>query len=339
METDPQYISLLHKELTHQLRPEEAEMLKVWLAENEQHRQLREEIRMSWALTTSTAPPETGEDEIAAELKRLKQRIHQVPEQTSRVSPFRWQIFYKLVGIVLLLALAAGGWILFRNTDEQAVVVSYEHPAGEQAVQVYMLPDSTKVFARQGTTLSYQFADQKRSVYLSGQAYFQVTRDEHHPFQIDMEGMRVKVLGTSFFVKAVSGEPLEVSVASGSVEVQYYGQYYRLGKDDLLRVFPEEDPRLEKNVDPNYLSWQHGKLVFRQSPFHEVLPALERHYGAVMDVENPQLLNCRFTGSFQDPALEELMEIFSYSLGVSVEKQENGQLLIRGGSCQGQGVK
>lgn len=339
MEMDPEYISLLHKELTHQLNPDEAAMLKTWLAEKREHRQCREEIRRSWELS-GTEVAESGDAEIEAELERLKQRIHSDPETTKQIPHYRQALIYKLLGIVLLLAIAAGGLFIYQNASDPAVAVTeYMNAEGAEGVKLFILPDSSRVYARAGTTLSYQVAASTRALRFSGQAYFQVARDEQHPFLIEAGEMRVKVLGTSFVVKARADEPLEVSVTSGSVEVQYSGKHYLLEKDELFYLSPEAGPGVSRNGDENYLSWQHGKLVFRQSPLREVLPALERHYGAVIDVENPQLLNCRFTGSFQDPALEELMEIFSYSLGVSVEKQENGKLLIRGGSCQGQGVK
>lgn len=333
MEMDPDYISLLHKEFTHQLNPDEAVRLRTWLGEAERHRQFRLEIRRSWELSR-TEVAETEEAEIEAELGRLKQRIHSDPQPKRHILHHGLQARHALIGILLLLILGAGGLFLSQYTPEPPPVVnSYVNDAGEEGVKLFYLPDSSRVFAKAATRLTYQLEGSNRIVRLAGQAFFQVVRDEQHPFLINVEGMRVKVLGTSFFIKAVAGEPLEVSVSTGAVEVHYESEQYHLAKGEMLRISPESGPQLSRNRDANYLSWQHGKLVFQQSPLQEVLPALERHYGVDFEVMNPDLLQCSFTGTFQDAALEDLLEILSYSLKISVERLGQQRLGIKGGVC------
>lgn len=332
METGPAYISLIHKELTHQLTPEEAAKLKAWLAEGEQHRLFREEIRRSWELA-GTELPQVGEPEIEAELNRLQQRISNKPAQEPETVPFRKQVFYKMLAAVLLLTIALGSLLFLHRSDEGDAASVFYTTTSQEGDREILLPDSSKVFVRGATDLSFQQTRHYREVFLSGQAFFQVARDEQLPFKIYLKGMTVKVLGTSFFVKAVAGEPLEVSVESGRVEVQHQGQRFLLKKGQQLRIAQGEPPHLEDKRDVNYLSWRSRKLLFRQTPLQEVLPALERHYGVAFEVANTEILSCSFTGTFEEVALDDLMEIVSYSLQISVEKLENHKFRLSGKGC------
>jgi transmembrane sensor len=333
MEIDPDYIGLLHKELTHQLSPLEKGRLQAWLVEREEHRQFREEIRLSWEMA-ATDLPDVEQSEIEEELSRLQQRIHHTAVPDTVIFRNKKLAFYKMLAVVLLLAVAIGGVFISRKAGVVSPAIAYyTNSEGVEEMREVFLPDSSKVFLRGTTQLSYQLLQPNRAVHLKGQAFFQVARDERHPFLIYLEGVMVKVLGTSFFVKAIAGEPLEVSVTSGLVEVQYKGKRFLLKKGEQINISQDEEPLLSMNEDPNYLSWRYGTLAFQQSPLLEVLTALERHYGVDFDVSNQKILNCQFTGTFKDAKLEDILDVISYSLELSVEKLGDSNMRIGGEGC------
>ncbi|EMR00647.1 FecR family protein [Cesiribacter andamanensis] len=342
MKIDPYYIGLLHKEFTRQLTAEEAEGLRKWLERHEHHRHLRHEVSRSWELA-ATPLPEAGEEEVAEELSRLRQRIqHPSPQdarQDARTSTSfrqlesRKEVYYGLVAMVILLVLAIGGLLLSLSAEVPGELTAFYSSDPTAVQQEFSLPDRSAVHLRGRSELAYLESERARSLRFSGQAFFQVARQEQRPFLIHAGGMQVQVLGTSFFVKALVGRPLEVGVASGRVAVDYQGEKYLLKEGELIRFVPGETARVQPIQDVNYFSWHTDKLDFQQSPLREVVPALERHYDIRLETTGSALLNCRFTGSFEGIALEELLEVICYSLDLSVERLENRTYLLSGAGC------
>lgn len=335
MNTKPDFILLIHKQLTDQISPEEERCLQEWLDQNDDNKQFAEEIRLSWELSGSD-DPEITEEETEEDLKRLMQRIRQQDGREHLGSFGRANVapFYRYLAIVLLLIISAWGMYQIYRVD-----ASVEHAAAYTAIKVdpaqqeVLLPDSTLVITNGAADLSYQQTRQSREVELSGLAFFQVARDEHRPFFIYLAEATIKVLGTSFLVKAVPEGPTEISVESGQVEVQYQEQHFLLAQGEQLIIQPGSEPRQQLNEDPNYLSWKENQLVFRQTPMQEVLAAIERHYGISISLDSPDILTCSFTGTFEDAEPDYLLEILSNSLGISTEWTGARKLRISGGGC------
>jgi transmembrane sensor len=335
MKTEADIVAIIHKQLTNQLLPQEEEVLEEWLEEDDRHQQLFEEIRLSWQLAIEDAP-EVRDDEVEQELGRLLRRVDRVSEDDTRrnIELYKKSGFYKNLAIIFLLVMS--GWMLYQLNKmddlpkEPAAAIVVKKEDGFQEI---MLPDSSRIFTNGTTHLSYDQTSQRRVVNLSGIAFFEVARDERRPFLIYLEQATIRVLGTSFFVKALTGESLEVIVESGSVEVLHKDQIFQLKKGEKLKISPGKEARKECHTDPNYLSWKNKKLLFHNAPLREVLPTLERHYGISIRVEDPAVLGCRFTGTFEAVPLEELLEILSYSLQLSVEWQGERRLRLAGNSC------
>ena len=95
------------------------------------------------------------------------------------------------------------------------------------------LSDGTRVWLNANTELEFpvNFVKERRVVRLKGEAYFEVARDERRPFIVETAGMRTRVLGTSFNIKAYDDERDErATLLQGSVEVSLL----RSAQDDAL---------------------------------------------------------------------------------------------------------
>ena len=84
-----------------------------------------------------------------------------------------------------------------------------------------VLEDGTHIWLNSGSRFTYptKFARGYRTVKLAGEALFQVNRDEHKPFLVETERLKVRVLCTTFNVKSYSGEDPTVRLKEGQVEV------------------------------------------------------------------------------------------------------------------------
>jgi ferric-dicitrate binding protein FerR (iron transport regulator) len=71
-----------------------------------------------------------------------------------------------------------------------------------------------------------------------------------------------------------------------------------------------------KIVDPNFRAWQTGRLEFENTRLEQVVSSLEDYFGINIKVQNKKLLDCRFTGTFEQPQLKDVLEVLAVSMQV-----------------------
>ncbi|HBL74911.1 MAG: hypothetical protein A2W90_06930 [Bacteroidetes bacterium GWF2_42_66] len=157
-------------------------------------------------------------------------------------------------------------------------------PFGKQSKIV--LSDYTEVWLNAGSRLVYPavFEGDKRKVQLQGEAFFKVSKDKSKPFIVETNNLNIKVLGTSFNVKAYPDEKIEETVlVDGSVSLNL-GKTI-LGKDILLKpeqrliVTGTDNSYTISKVDvQDYTSWVEGLFVFHDEPLPSVLMRISRFY-------------------------------------------------------------
>lgn len=191
-----------------------------------------------------------------------------------------------------------------------------------------VLSDGTKVWLNAASTLRYpaRFAADSRVVYVTGEVYLEVAKDENRPFYVVTDELEVKVLGTCFNVRSYPGEKTaSVTLAEGKVETQIADKSYRLRPGEQLRL--EEYfggvSVVEVNTD-EALAWRRGYYVFRKSRLAEVTSTLQHWYGVHIELTGELQRNTRYTGVINK---EEPVEVFLKRLkevaGVSWERNGN----------------
>ncbi len=193
-------------------------------------------------------------------------------------------------------------------------------PKGSKSYVV--LADSTKVWLNAGAKFRYpgNFQENSRKVFLEGEAFFDVSKKKNMPFFVNMTGMNIKVLGTRFNVKAYADEKnIEATLLEGSIEIVGLksdkedeknlrlkpGQKLILVKDKPAQQHDGEKPvKIEHaevitlhNTEPE-VSWKEDKLIFYKERFENVKIKMERWYGVTIDIQDPEILDYRFSGTF-----------------------------------------
>lgn len=196
------------------------------------------------------------------------------------------------------------------------------------------LSDGTVVHLNSGTRLKYPIAflkGRERKVYLTGEAFFEVARDEVHPFLIDSDGLNVRVLGTQFNISSYPEDAkTDVVLVEGSVAL------FRKG-DDLDRNTTILDPGQKGSfvkdrgaietmkVNTNiYTSWINGELVFRKMTFEDMLKRLERHYDVVITNQNLKMAKELFNASFDNVPIGKVLEYLkiTYQIDYHIDGKE-----------------
>ncbi len=148
-------------------------------------------------------------------------------------------------------------------------------PGGQFRVQ---LPDGTKVWLNAASTLKYPtiFHGSKRKVELTGEGYFEVTKDPMFPFEVTAAGVSVLVLGTHFNINAYSNEPeLKVTLAEGSVQVNE-SVTLKPGQQALVNQ-KAEIKMVAADLDAE-LAWKNGTFLFKETPLEVVMRQVARWY-------------------------------------------------------------
>lgn len=179
-----------------------------------------------------------------------------------------------------------------RNASEQANVAYVQKFTAHGMRELVVLPDSTKVWLNGGSVLIYpsRFVSSERNVCLSGEAYFDVTKDAAKPFVVSLNSLKLRVLGTTFNVSSYPDEPeITATLETGKVQVDVEGkgESYILNPNDRL-VYNLQTGKVDisKVNAENYSSWRSGGLYFDDTPFAEVVRELERAYGVDIHVLN-----------------------------------------------------
>ncbi|MEP2281331.1 FecR family protein [Maribacter sp.] len=203
------------------------------------------------------------------------------------------------------------------------------------------LSDGTKVWLNSGSKLVYPiaFADDKREVYIVGEAIFEVTHNKKKPFYVVSDYQVVEVLGTVFGVTNYPDEKTTNTVLkSGSVQINFKDINHTSSHSDKMKITPGTKASFNKksksivsekvNVD-NYFSWKEGVLIFKNNDLQFIMKRISRYYNIEITIENENLATETFSG-YLDLNEDILSVINSIKESTNMEYiQTENQILIK----------
>ena len=166
-----------------------------------------------------------------------------------------------------------------------------------------VLADGSVVYMNSASRLKYpvRFTGGERLVELEGEAYFEVTKNEAHPFVVRTKRLDVTVLGTGFNVMAYRKDArTEVTLVNGKVDVTS-GKISEVLTPNRQFVMNNESGEYEvRSVDAKaYAAWKGGTLNFDAMPLDELGDKLGRWYGVSFFFSSERLKQLKFTGAFR----------------------------------------
>lgn len=163
------------------------------------------------------------------------------------------------------------------------------------------LPDGTFVHLNSNSKLRFpkNFDSDKREIFLSGEAYFEVSKDTNKPFFVILENVHVKVYGTTFNVNTLLGNQIQTTLVKGSVgiQVQDSPQEYIL-KPRQQAIVQKTDGKITiRDVDTApYTAWTEGIFLFDNERLETILDKLALWYDVELFYQNETVKDVRFTG-------------------------------------------
>jgi transmembrane sensor len=224
--------------------------------------------------------------------------------------------------VIIFSSIALVGYFTLTKEKDSSPIAkatqyNYESaPAGVK--KTVMLPDSSVVTLNSASELKYpaHFSDTLREVYLTGQAFFEVTKNAHAPFIVHTKNFSTRVLGTSFDIRSYEDEKNNhVAVLTGKVRVMTQEGNSQLLLPNDMTSYNENQKVLKKSTfDPAFLlAWRKGIIVFDHATFEEVTTYLSRWYGVDFNVEKGFKVRGLYTGEFNKEALVTVLKGISYS--------------------------
>lgn len=312
---------IIRKYLSERFSKETEERVQRWIV-NDNHQKEKEAASFDYWNELDVKP----DADTYAALKRVNQRIGYKP--TIRRSFSFPAKTIRMAALCLLLLIPAGGYLLYTSTKPIEVFAAY----GEE--KHLLLPDRSEVWLNAGTTLRYprKFSKENRVIYLDGEAYFSVEKDESRPFIVETEMLTVKVLGTQFNIKAYSGEEKAVTtLKSGKVEVHTpAGSPQTLVPNDQLILHTGSSAVEVVKVAPAETdSWRRGELIFVNASFREICQTLEKRFKVTITDRTEDAYTQLYTVKFlKEESLEEIITVLQELIGFTCHRQGN-QLIIK----------
>ena len=192
------------------------------------------------------------------------------------------------------------------------------------------LADGSRVWLNAGSSLRYPeaFTGVRREVVLEGEGYFEVERDERKPFIVRVDGMDLRVLGTSFDVKAYPDDgTIVTTLVTGKI-----AQHYSTVDTGIVltpsrqSVFDRKSGRLRtQKVDVrDALAWREGRVVMKDARLEDIFRELSRWYDFDVVYTNPSLRDMRFyLHTTRYAEIDRILEHLQATRGVHFSRVDN----------------
>ncbi|MBS7230691.1 FecR family protein [Flavobacterium psychroterrae] len=336
-----------------------------WTLESQQRAKLVEDARL--LLLAMKVPSSTlSASDIHNALQSTWIKIEEKENQNTLISHSKVKFLkkYFLSGVAATLVFGlVSVWFYNNQIVPKNNVITYKELIDENSEglveqtnnsdkpQIITLSDGSSVLLQPNSKLSYPkiFTGNERKVYLSGEGFFEISKNPKKPFFVYANEIVTKVVGTSFRVKAYSDQPdVEVLVRTGKVRVKSNDLISRSNQEEVV-LLPNQalrfvrsdlsfnkitnitqDEELTKSVgNIEQLSFE-----FTDIPVSQIFETMEQAYLVDIDYPKNKLKDCHLTTSLSDQPLTEKLKIVCNSIGNNTSFEMNGnQIIITSQGC------
>ncbi len=315
----------LYKYFNGEATDDEVRLIETWLNEDETHKAQFDAAHTFFNILAIRT--ESSVEEVAA--RRDVKLWKRIVGTTVRVA-----------AVVLLMLIASYvGHLVARKSvykDMSAKMNLIEVPAGQRLDLT--LEDGTKVCLNGGSVLEYPliFSEENRYVKLSGEALFDVTHNQAHPFVIETFASKVTVLGTKFNVYAdKANKEFSTMLLEGRVNVKNLldcnHETMTLAPNEMVELVNGRMYKSKVN-DTNALCWVDGYINIGNIPFEKLVPRLERTYNVRIRIERETFQDAGYISGKINVAegLAFALELLKKGYGFTYEiEEETGDVIIK----------
>ena len=336
-----------------------------WTLENPKRAKLVEEARL-WLLAMKVTETTVSKATIHAALESTWIKIEKKEELQKRIQKTTKKLWnshwFRGVAAVFLFGFIAS-WFYnnhyaTRNSSHIYNELINENKEGlvEQTnnsnmPQIITLSDGSSVLLQPNSKLSYPkiFVGNERKVYLSGEGFFEISKNPDKPFFVFANEIVTQVVGTSFRISAYDNQPnVEVLVRTGKVKVQPNETVLKSNNDEIILLpnqalrFVRQNLTFKKITDitkdesliQTTSNIEQLSFEFTDIPVTQIFKTIEQAYFVNIDFPKEKLQDCHLTTALNDQPLPEKLKIICKSLGNNTTYEMNGnQIIITSDGC------
>ncbi|MEO8238620.1 MAG: FecR family protein [Flavobacterium sp.] len=337
-----------------------------WTLENQQRAKLVEDARL---LLLAMKVPNTviSSSELNIALQSTWGKIEEIENdnKSTKSDTVRYLKKYRFAGAAAAVFFAfLSLWFYQNQFRDNHTVLTYkelvsdnneglvEQTNNSDKPQVITLSDGSSVLLQPNSKLSYPkiFKGNERKVYLSGEGFFEISKNPHKPFLVYANEIITKVVGTSFRVRAYQDQSkVEVLVRTGKVRVSSNELVRNSKQITEVVLLPNEALRFlrsdlsfnkitniteDKSLAGSVGNIEQLSFEFTDIPVDQIFKTLEQAYLVDIDFPKDKLKDCHLTTSLSDQPLSEKLKIICKSIGNDTSFEMNGnQIIITSQGC------
>jgi len=332
-----QNFNKIAKYLSDNSDSEEREKLFAWVKENPANKALLEDGLEVWEVAEpSDLAFQPNMDAAWAKIDKRLEEARVKNKKEAIIQPMNFFRPWMRIAAAILFLVSIALW-QYPNLLGKKMITTTTIAQEKTTID---LPDGTKVWLNQKSSLQYEKQFDKRIVYLEGEAFFDVAKRNGKTFEIYAGASKTSVLGTSFNVRAYPNEnKVEVAVETGKVE---FSAENKPSENALLipgefAIYTKKTQEVDKLklAKLNAAAWKKGVLRFNNSQLDEVIESLERYYDIEIRVSSNKIYNCVWnnTTTHKKPVLENLLKQISYTNDLTLEPVTDNVFRLSGVGC------
>jgi len=331
---------LLMQFLLGELATEQMQHVLAWMKKSPENQKQLDELEMIWAETGKLTPKPVAIDKKQA-WEKLSARIDgfEKKETEKLISLNSKQTIRFIAAIAAVLLISFGVFQLVTYNIETGTIKTL---ASNDSIVKKVLPDGSTIALNLNSQITYpeRFSKNERVIQLKGEVFFKVTHNPKQPFIVSAGNAKIKVLGTSFQIKSYTDHDLQVSVLSGKVQLYSIDSisgdtssvFITPGKTGTLLKGSSKPQLVVKEPSADEFFWMDSTLVFLQMPLYKVTEVLEKYYKVSIQLQNPGVGECRYSGTFSNNTIDEILQLIADSFAMEIS-HENQLYLLKGNGC------
>jgi transmembrane sensor len=327
---------LLAKYLADETDTHESDTISEWIIASEDNQKTFDHSKIIWEGTKNLQNQQKVD--VDAAWKKLnipkKKEVETVDNQDVKpIVKLNWvNNFLKIAAVLVVLIglwfVAAKQFMIPKND-----VLTFN--SGNQSIEK-ILPDGTKILLSKNSIITYPktFVGDTREINLTGEGFFDVHHDAAHPFIIHTQGTDVRVLGTSFNVRAYNTQ-VQVLVKTGRVQFSKNKNQVILTKGQKAEILANVDTIIKSEVgeEKETIKEKRNSFVFDKISLGEVVESLTKQFNVEIVFTNDKIKNCKLTATFENENLDNIISVISETFNLTAAHQKNG-IVLSGEGCE-----